>query len=348
MATGKKLLLRKRLITADAGEDGSVAEGFAARLIVQGNHRFFTLTLPSDILAATCVVETRDKNPLEGFQRTLDEKRAQEIADYIDSGFGTIPCSIVLSAQPDAELEYIGRNQTVRFKLVANAFLILDGQHRVYGFHKARSKLRVPVVIYNGLTRAEEARLFIDINTKQRPVPNELLLDIKRMADSENDTQAAMREVFDLFHNQPDSPLFGLMTPSSRQRGKISRVTMNAALNPIWSVFGSNPPEESYAALRAYLHAWIPVLRTCDAESNLTNSTLLRAIMLLFPIAAERVNVRHGDDYTAGNFTEALRPLFARVKKSTLKSPGAKPLALADDFKKILQTGFSIGQGRAV
>ncbi len=42
-------------------------------------------------------------------------------------------------------------------------------------FSKARTKLRVPVVVYNGLTKQQESKLFIDINTKQRPVPNELL-----------------------------------------------------------------------------------------------------------------------------------------------------------------------------
>ena len=90
-------------------EDGE-RRGYAARLISQGKHRFFTLTMQSDVLAHTCMVETRFDNPLEGFQRKLDEKRAQEIADYIDAGFGTIPSSIVLSAQPEAELSYLSRN----------------------------------------------------------------------------------------------------------------------------------------------------------------------------------------------------------------------------------------------
>ena len=91
--------------------------GYAARLITQGSHRFFTLTLPSDALADTCVVDTREENPINGFQRVLDEKRAQDIADYIDNGFGTIPCSIVLSAQPKAQHRwYQAERQT--FKLV--------------------------------------------------------------------------------------------------------------------------------------------------------------------------------------------------------------------------------------
>ena len=136
------------------------------------------------------------ENPIDGFQRVLDKKRAQDIADYIDKGFGTIPGSIVLSAQAEAQLQYTRRNSTLRFQKSARAFLIIDGQHRLR-FKLAKVPLRVPVVIYNGLSRAEEARLFMDINTKQRPVPPELILDIKRLAETESDVEALLRDVYD-------------------------------------------------------------------------------------------------------------------------------------------------------
>jgi DGQHR domain-containing protein len=329
--------------TQDRQESGGMVS-YAARLIVQGKHRFFTLSMPSDVLAETCVVDTRDKNPIDGFQRVLDPKRAQEIADYIDNGFGTIPNAIVLSAQPDAELEYVSRTQVLKFKKTKRAFLILDGQHRVYGFHKARARLRVPVVIYNNLSKADEARLFIDINTKQRPVPNELLLDIKRMAQTENDVEALLRDVFDLFDKDPNSPLTGLMSPSTRSKGKISRVTFNTALKAIWNTIQGTPSTEAYSALSAYIHAWLPGLRQVQAAGNLTNSTLFRAIVLLFPLVAERVSDRHGAVFTADNFREVLDPLFMRVKKHDLRTPGASPVELYEKLVNALQSGFSIGR----
>ena len=49
-------------------EDGE-RRGDPARLISQGKHRFFTLTMQSDVLAHTRLVETRFDNPLEEFQR---------------------------------------------------------------------------------------------------------------------------------------------------------------------------------------------------------------------------------------------------------------------------------------
>ncbi|MEO0332716.1 MAG: DGQHR domain-containing protein, partial [Bacteroidota bacterium] len=169
---------------------------YAAVLISQGKHRFYSLAMPSDTLAQTCFVSTRYDDPAEGFQRSLNKGRAKEIADYIDEGLGTIPTAIILSAQEESDFEYNSSTKTLSFKRVPKAFLILDGQHRVYGFTLANTAVRVPVIIYNGLSRRDETRLFIDINTKQRPVPNELLLDIKSLAEYENDLEAILREVF--------------------------------------------------------------------------------------------------------------------------------------------------------
>jgi hypothetical protein len=204
----------------------------------------------------------------------------------------------------------------------------------------------VPVVIYNGLKKAEEARLFIDINTKQRPVPNELLLDIKRMAETETNVEALLHDVFDLFAKEKDSPLLGMMSASARSRGKISRVTFNTALRPIWNSFAGSTAKVVYEALSAYLHIWLPLLRKNDAAQNITNPTLFRAIMLLFPAAAERVAYRHGDDYSVTNFNEVLQPFFTRVKKHDLKRPGGSPVSLHESFKRAMESGFSIGRAR--
>src|SRR5689334_19354546 len=114
------------------GSFGSVS------LVRQGEHTFYSLTLPTDLLATTCFVINRDEDPINGFQRELDKRRAQEIAEYVDNGLGTIPSSIVLSAQDDAELSYDSKRKVISFNIIKKAFLIIDGQHRVYGFMMAK------------------------------------------------------------------------------------------------------------------------------------------------------------------------------------------------------------------
>jgi DGQHR domain-containing protein len=298
--------------------------------------------MPSRVLARTCFVSTRDEDPKEGFQRLLDRKRAQEIAEYIDSGFGTIPNSIVLSAQPEAQLRVIGKGKTIEFRDTKNAFLVLDGQHRVYGFSLAKTSLRVPVVVYNDLSRKDETRLFIDINTKQRPVPNELLFDIKKLAEIEDSDEVLLGKTFDLFADRPESPLKGLMSPAERKKGAISRVTFNAALRPLLSMLSENGPQEIYEATGAFLAAFIAGADELRAKSVITKPPVFRAAIMLFPEAAQRAQDKFGKPYTIDNFSKILKPMFDKVKRSALRNPGNSYRELYESLSKALKTSFSL------
>lgn len=289
---------------------------FTFNLITQGRYKFYSLTLDIGLLAKICYVTTREEDAEEGFQRVLDKKRAQEIADYIDEGLGTIPTSIILSAQPEAELQLVKNRKILQFTEKPNSFLVLDGQHRIYGFNLAKSKkVRVPVTIYNGLSRTEESKLFIDINTKQRPVPNELLLAIKRLAESETDSEHFIMAIFDLFNNETDSPLLGLLSSASKARNKLSRVTFNQAMKPLLGMFNAKEPQEVYEILRAYLEAFLVYLLRLDADNTIiTRPTVFRVVLKLFKDVGERVNYKYGSNYSVDNFIDILKPMFVDAK----------------------------------
>lgn len=313
-----------------------------AMLVTQGKHRFYALVLPSDVLAATCMVEARNENPIDGFQRLLDKKRAREIADYIDAGFGTVPSAIILSAQTRAHLHFDRAAGVLSFRKDPRSFLIIDGQHRVFGFNLAKKSVNVPVVIYNRLTRSQECQLFMDINTKQRPVPPELLLDIRRLSESETAAEALLHDVFDLFHAREDSALAGLLSPHERRKGKVTRVTFNAALKAIDGAFVDAKAQDVYAVLDAYLAACVAGLRTHEAQENIANAALFKALVLLFPNVAERVADRCGGAYTVKNFEDVLLPMFRRLRKNELPKPGVGHLALHEHYRKSLSAGFSL------
>jgi DGQHR domain-containing protein len=275
---------------------------YSVSRVTQGKNRFYTLTMPSRVLASTCFISRREEDPKIGFQRVLDRSRAQDIANYIDQG-GVIPSSIVLSAQPDALAKIVGQGKTLEFKRDPKAFLVLDGQHRVYGFQLAKKETRVPVVVFIDLTRQEETRLFIDINTKQRPVPNELLLDIKKQADYETEVESTLGEIFETFNEDEDSPLFGLLSPYERRKGKISRVTFYAALKPLLRVFVGSESAQIYDAISAYLRAFIDGCNSRKAQGVITIPTVFRGAMLLFPEVGQRVKDRFDGQYSARNFS---------------------------------------------
>jgi DGQHR domain-containing protein len=315
---------------------------YSASLVSQREHRFYTLTMPSDVLATTCFVSAREEDPVMGFQRLLDEKRAKEIATYIDSGFGTIPTSIILSAQDGAQFNYVRHTKTVEFLQRKNAFLIIDGQHRVYGFSLAKASLRVPVVVYNGLSRRDETRLFIDINTKQRPVPNELLLDIKSLAEYESDAEQRLRNLFDLFNGDTGGPLHGLLSPTARQPDKISRVTFNTAVKPLLPVLGTVEDDAAHEILSAYLAAIVAEMASASIGDAIIKTVVFKSIMKLFSDVAPKVKDRHGSSYTLEHFAEALAPLFASVSATKFKNPGGSVKDFHTYLKRSLDNGFQL------
>lgn len=309
-------------------------ESYSCSLISQGPTKFYSLTMPSEILAQTCFVSTRDENPIDGFQRTLDKSRAQDIADYIDDGIGSIPTAIILSAQEEADLKYLSKNKTIEFNIFSKAFLILDGQHRVYGFSLAKTSVRVPVIIYNGLSRKEETRLFVDINTKQRPVPTELVLDIKSLAEYESNIENLCRDIFNLFNENSESVLMGLMSPHSKTKGKISRVTFNSAIKPIYGIFGDRNSKEIYELLNYYLKIMISGFEN-KGNVNIVKPIIFKAVIQFFPHIARLMN----GDYSIGNFSRVLTPLFDCISSNKISKAGSIK-AINDHLLESLNKGF--------
>jgi DGQHR domain-containing protein len=258
-------------------------DNISVTLITQGKHKFYSATMNIDLIADSCSTNPRETDPVAGFQRTLDETRANSIAKYIREG-GTIPSSIILSAQSNSGITYNARNKTISFNVSPSSFLILDGQHRVYGFRKLMDedlKYRVPVIIYSDLTPIEEARLFIDINTLQRAVPKELLLDIKKLAERENDDEALLDELFTDFEVSGDSYLLDKLSRFDKKKGKISKVTFYDSMRPILKEFNINDIDKLYRIMNSYFTAAHDILREngTDLGDFITKATAFKILV---------------------------------------------------------------------
>jgi len=160
----------------------------------------------------------------------------------------------------------------------------------------------------------------------------------------ENETDALLHNVFDLFHTRDDSALKDVLSPAERKKGMISRVTFNAGLRSIKGAFAGAPAEEVYTALNAYLIACRHGLGLHGIDENIANPALFKALMLLFTNVAERVSDRHGGQYTVRNFEEVLIPFFRRLKKTDLPRAGMTHIVLHEHYAKALSAGFLLKQ----
>jgi DNA sulfur modification protein DndB len=260
--------------------EGSRAS-FPALALEQNGQKFYLATIPKEDIFPFCTVSDRFDDPKEGFQRSLDIARAKSIARYLDGSEGSIPTNLVLSARSETELRYDNKKKTIQFLRVSKGFLVLDGQHRLYGYGLTQKPHRVPVAIYEGLERKAEVRLFIDINTTQRGVPAALLLDIKHLAEREDDLEKSLRELFDYLGSQPDSPFFGLTSPSEAAKGKISRPGFNRAVGPVLllPLMDQLPRNKRYELFKNYTRA---LDRTLMDPRVLRTNVYLEAFSAIF------------------------------------------------------------------
>jgi DGQHR domain-containing protein len=267
---------------------------YPALLLSQNKHRFYFCTVPVDDIFSRCFVARREEDSVLGFQRALSEPRADDISRYLSAGNGSIPTNVVLSAQTEAELQYNARSKTISFSRVPRAFLVLDGQHRLWGYSKCPVKHRVPVAIYEGLTRADEAKLFIDINTNQRGVPSALLLDIKQLAQMESTKEAMLRTLFDKLQTDSESAICGKLSPARSAPNRISRVTFNrgvgTALNS--EVVRGLTLDEIQRLLRNYVNAFEAEL---PEKGMIVKANYFEAILDMFDEVLRATMLQHSN-----------------------------------------------------
>jgi DNA sulfur modification protein DndB len=224
---------------------------------------------------------------------------------------------------------------------VEKAFLVLDGQHRLLGYHLCRENhgkdLRVPVSIYVNLSRATETLLFIDINTTQRGVPAALLLDIKQVANIETHMEQTLRQLFDRLNKDSKSPLAGKLNPAKSASGRISRVTFNRSLQAVLRspLMLDVEDDAKYILVRNYLSAFDAEL---ENKKLLTKSGFFEAAFSVFDEAVRMATAASGNA-KQGSIQSVIRPI-AKLDYSALSDGNAK--RIGETMKAAIQKSVAI------
>ncbi|MBC3916760.1 DUF4928 family protein [Undibacterium sp. CY18W] len=332
----------------DARESDTKNVSYSAVPLEQNGQRFFFTTIPVSSLFPFCYVASRNEDPKSGFQRNLNRNRAEDIAKYLFDGLGSIPTNIVLSAQPEANLEYNTRSKILKYQLTSGSFLVLDGQHRLWGYEICREKygkdLRIPVSVYIGLTRAEEAKLFIDINTTQVGVPSALLLDIKQVAEIESTSEQILRGLFDELNNDIESPLRKLLSPAKSVSGKISRVSFNKSMLPVIrsNAWVNASRKIQYQLFLNFLRALHQLI---DDKSVFIRAAFFESICEIFDDVIQTSIAKHSDAKVS-SIKDILLPLasvdFERIAERTRPTKSAYLEVIKSTLKKSVSISDSM------
>ena len=181
--------------------DNGAAPGFK----LQDEPPIICAMLSGEWLLQRTTPSWRIKNPKDGFQRMVSERRAREIALSVLDQQRTFPNAIVLAT--DSECVDM---QSGRVNIPDDVtFLIVDGQHRLWAQHFSPFSAYYACLIHAGLSVEQMANLFLEINDNQKRVPSSLRWDLVRLVRPEDDPEGiAASEIVNLLATEFDSPFF--------------------------------------------------------------------------------------------------------------------------------------------
>lgn len=311
---------------------------------IQNNKKFYITSLNSSILREVCYISRRDEEPEKGFQRLLNSTRAKNIAKYLDKEQGVIPSAVILSAQQNACFQFNKKSKTISFNVEKDGFLIIDGQHRLYGLYEATNDYDIPVIIFDSLNTAEEVSLFIDINTTQKGVSSALLLDIKELAAKETKVEEKQRILFDLLDK--DSPLSGYLSKSRSVSGKISRSAFNEATK---GIFENGPLSREdinivYKAVKNYLSAVEVVFNgTKSSSARITKTVIFKALFSIFNDICNRTLQEYGN-LQVKSILEIIEPLSLLEYDQYIGTNKATIARIVNDMNQALIRRISLNE----
>ena len=183
----------------------------------------------------------------QAYQRLVNKTRLKEIGNYIDNG-GCFPNSVIINIDiKRKELRFdqagaIEHDSETSFgvlhlpKVYMSAFII-DGQHRLYGYSRTKSESNhtIPVVAFHNLPQDEQAKIFVDINHKQKSVPTNVLrsimADFHWNAQDDNLAIAALKtRLVSMLNNDDSSPLYDRIVLVEQKRTDTRCLTLETIL----------------------------------------------------------------------------------------------------------------------
>ncbi|MDD4871350.1 MAG: DGQHR domain-containing protein [Kiritimatiellae bacterium] len=282
---------------------------FPAIKVSYNNKHFYLALIRGKALFACARVSRADEDPNKGYQRLLKASRAKVIAEYFNTG-NVIPGSIILSAQPEASLNFNQAKSEISFLASEGAFLVIDGQHRLYGAHEATVEVQLPVCIFEGLNTAQEVQYFLDINGTQRGVPRTLQLEIVKFSAPEDSEDAVRVKLFNELNSNPESPLCNKMSPTKSVIGKLSHVPFKAAIDPILRnpQFRRSTFENKTKLLINFLTAAEAAMAEAGRPEKMTNAAFFQSLFVGFDSIMNYTRLHYGN-LKEESFRAALAPL---------------------------------------
>ena len=193
----------------DQGQSSYKLEGLALSSVSQNKGSGYQIVSfyakPSKIIPSSCVLRQASWRDQEvAFQRLMDPKRITKMRSYLSEGGEVFPTNLVVAVS-GGEYKIDKDKVSITIPQIRQSVSIIDGQHRLFAYSDMgddfnekivalsnEHELLVTAYMFNDETPESvqiktQARLFLDINSKQKKVPPAIQQVIKRMCDPLSD-----------------------------------------------------------------------------------------------------------------------------------------------------------------
>lgn len=236
---------------------GKSVPGLAIRVpaikVKMGGFRCYAFSISPEYLLKISYVSHRSKgkaSDVNTYQRMLKKARLKAIGQYIGED-GIFPTNIVINLDKNRlQFERIHQDSSdsddsgvcgwLDIKPAYKSAWIIDGQHRLYAYsgHERASKSRLSVLAFEGLVPSEQARLFIDINAKQKSVKQSLLQELYAELhwDADDPTirvRAIISKAIQELDVDPESPLYQRVQTTDVGRSLIRCISLTSLYGAI-------------------------------------------------------------------------------------------------------------------
>ena len=223
-------------------------------------------------------VAVRGRDNVEGaVQRVLNKRRINSIKNFVLEGNMFFNSFILNWVDPNFPIQL--ENNILRIPQVSSGAQVIDGQHRLEGIKQAVEEKpeieeqSVIIVLVQNLKTADAARIFLNINTEQKPVPNSLVYDLFGEVRSKDYYIVRAKDIATKLHEDPESPYYQcIKLPGSAQGvGKVDLSTVVNALKQytvdsgVFSEYHINDYELQYRVICNFFN----VIKSCyDKEAS--------------------------------------------------------------------------------
>lgn len=218
-----------------------------------GGHPYYSFSVaPARLLKMAYVLHRNQANSelMPTYQRLIKKSRLKKVAQFVEQG-GFFPNSIILNIETkkknglrfdlgskDSSAADAAKAGLLHLPQTYRAAYVIDGQHRLYGYansDRAETDL-IPVVAFVNLDRAEQVKLFMQINENQQAVPknlrNTLNSDLLWASDDYTERARALRlRIAQHLGDQKSSPLYDRVIIGENQRTNLRSITIEAINN---------------------------------------------------------------------------------------------------------------------